>query len=230
MTDRERYKRTFSKLHASEEILLEVNSMKKIRIMPIRRLAAIAAAAMLIAAMATVAYANDIGGIQTTIQILLKDGTLLNVTDIREIKLEDGTVVKSAFFETDGTEFEGNDVECEVIYNGEPQAVHGYITYIPSGELMETDGEADAEAMPSVEAAEVEYRDDGTVWVHYNGKDMEITDLFVDGVCHLELENKTVEIEDGEETKSVSLTIQYGEGSGYASVEEFVSSYSGTVE
>lgn len=229
MTNRERYKRAFSGLHASGE-MMEVASMKKIKIMPIRRLVAVAAAALLIAAMATVAYANDVGGIQTTIQILLKDGTLLNVTDIREITLDDGTVVKSAYFETTGDEFEGTDVECEVTYNGEPQTVHGYITYIPDGEFMETDGEVDSAAMPSVEAAEVEYRDDGTVWVHYNDRDIEITDLFEDGVCHLELENEQFETEDGEATKSTYLTIQYGEGEGFASVDEFVSHYSSTVD
>lgn len=218
MTDRERYKRTFSGLHASEEILTEVETMKNVKIIPVRRLVAIAAAALLIAAMATVAYANDIGGIQNTIQILFKDGTLL-MTDIQEITLDDGTIVKSAYFETVDTEFERDDVEIEVNYDGEPQAVYGYIV---SGEV--------SEAMPSVETPEVEYRDDGTVWVHYNGKDIEITDLFEDGICHLELENEQVEVEDGEETKSVSLTIQYGESEGFASVDEFVSHYSATVE
>lgn len=219
MTDRERYKRTFSQLHASEKILTEVQTMKNIKIMPVRRLIAIAAAAMLIAAMATVAYAADIGGIQATIQILLKDGTLLNVTDIREIKLEDGTVVKSAFFETVDMEPK-DDIEIEVNYNGEHQVVHGMVVSMEPGEV-------DAESMESVDAYQVEYRDDGTVWVHYGDRDIEITDLFEGGVCHLELENEQVEVEDGEVTKSTYLTIQYGEGEGYASVGEFVSRIGG---
>lgn len=218
MTNRERYKRAFSGLHASGE-MMEVASMKKIRIMPIRRLVAVAAAALLIAAMATVAYANDVGGIQTTIQILLKDGTLLNVTDIREITLDDGTVVKSAFFETVDMEPK-DDIEIEVNYNGENQVVHGTVVSMEPGEV-------DAEAMGSREAFSVEYRDDGTVWVHYNDRDIEITDLFEDGVCHLELEKEQFETEDGEATKSTYLTIQYGEGEGYASVGEFVSRIGG---
>lgn len=222
MTDRERYKRAFSQLHASEEILTEVNSMKNIKIMPVRRLVAVAAAALLIAAMATVAYAADIGGIQTTIQILLKDGTLLNVTDIREIVLEDGSIVKSAFFETSDMESK-DDIEIEVNYNGEHQVVHGTVVSMEPGEV-------DAESMGSLEAFPVEYRNDGTVWVHYNDRDIEITDLFEDGVCHLVLENEQVEVEDGEVTKSVSLTIQYGEGEGFASVGDFVSSHSYTVD
>lgn len=219
MTDRERYKRTFSQLHASEEILLEVKTMKNIKIMPVRRLVAVAAAALLIAAMATVAYAADVGGIQTTIQILLKDGTLLNVTDIREIVLEDGTVVKSAFFETADMEPK-DDVEIEVNYNGERQVVHGTVVSMEPGEV-------DAESMESLEVFPVEYRDDGTVWVHYNNRDIEITDLFEGGVCSLELENEQIEVEDGEVTKSTYLTIQYGEGEGYASVGEFVSRIGG---
>lgn len=210
MTDRERYKRTFSKLHASEEILLEVNSMKKIKIMPIRRLAAIAAAAMLIAAMATVAYANDIGGIQETIQILLKDGTLLKVTDIREYKQEDGSTVKTAIFQVDE--------------DGNAEAVHGQVTSMEAGE---SDLLVDTEVMASADVAEVEYKDDGTVWVHYNGEDIEITDLFEDGVCYLELENEQI---DDETTRSVYLTIQYGEGAGYTSTDEFIASYSTTVD
>ena len=222
MNDRQRYKRTFSRLHASEEILTEVNSMKNIKIMPVRRLVAVAAAALLIAAMATVAYAADIGGIQTTIQILLKDGTLLNVTDIREIVLEDGTIVKSAFFETSDMESKDN-IEIEVSYDGEPYVVHGTVVSMEPGEV-------DAESMGSLETFPVEYRDDGTVWVHYNDRDIEITDLFEGGVCSLELENEQVEVVDGEVTKSTYLTIQYGEGEGYASVGDFVSSHSYTVD
>lgn len=222
MTDRQRYKRTFSQLHASEEILTEVNSMKNIKIMPVRRLVAVAAAALLIAAMATVAYAADIGGIQTTIQILLKDGTLLNVTDIREIVLEDGTIVKSAFFETSDME-STDDIEIEVSYDGEPYVVYGTVVSMEPGEV-------DAESTGSLEAFPVEYRDDGTVWVHYNDRDIGITDLFEGGVCSLELENEQVEAVDGEVTKSTYLTIQYGEGEGYASVGDFVSSHSYTVD
>lgn len=205
MTDRERYKRTFSKLHASEEILLEVNNMKKIKIMPVRRLVAVAAAAMLIAAMATVAYANDVGGIQRHFQIWLN-----------------GMPVEVEFSMPD--EDTGSYVISYKDDNGEEQMVYGHIASVDIGEA---DGEADAAAMKSLTAPQVEYRDDGTVWVHYNGKDMEITDLFEDGVCQLELETEQFETEDGEVTKSQYLTIQYGDGSGYVSTRDFVSSIGG---
>lgn len=210
MTDRERYKRTFSRLHASDEILLEVNSMKKIKIMPMRRLLAIAAAAALIAAMATVAYAADIGGFRRHFQIWLSDGTPVEI----EFNMPEGEMGNYTASFKDGN---GNDV---VIY-GE----------IASGKAGEGGGEADAEAMGSLtlDAPQVEYRDDGTVWVHYNDRDIEITDLFDKGVCHLELENEQFETEDGEVAKSVYLTIQYGEGEGYASVQGYISNYTAEI-
>ena len=69
MTDKERYKRTFSRLHASDHCLMEVETMKIRKIAPVRRMISVCAAAVLIAAMATVAYAADLGGIQRTVQV-----------------------------------------------------------------------------------------------------------------------------------------------------------------
>lgn len=191
MTDRERYKRTFSRLHASGEILMEVKTMQKIKIMPIRRFLAVAAAALLIAAMATVAYAADVGGIRRHFQIWLNDGTPVEV----EFSMPDGEMGKytASYKDADGNE----------------QIIYGEIT---SGDTENTDVDTDSEVMASLNAPQVEYRDDGSVWVHHNGKDIEITDLFEDGVCQLELENEQFELEDGEVQKSLYLTIQYGEG------------------
>ena len=205
MTDRERYKRTFSQLHASDRVMMEVTSMKKIKVMPMRRLIAIAAAVVLIAAMATVAYAADIGGFRRHFQIWLKDGTPVDV----EFNMPDGEL--------------GNYTASFKDENGNEVVIYGEIA---SGDAGDATGDAEAETMSSLNAPQVEYRDDGTVWVHYNGKDIEVTNLFEKGVCHLELENEQLETEDGEVTKSLYVTIQYGEGY-TTSTEGFVHSIGG---
>ena len=64
MTDKERYKRAFSLLRASDYSKMEVKSMNNVRILPVRRLVALCAAVALVAAMASVAYAADLGGVQ----------------------------------------------------------------------------------------------------------------------------------------------------------------------
>ena len=70
MTDKERYKRTFSLLRASQEDFMEVKAMNdNVRILPVRKLAALCAAVVLVVAMATVAYAADVGGIQRAVQV-----------------------------------------------------------------------------------------------------------------------------------------------------------------
>ena len=50
---------------------------------------------------------------------------------------------------------------------------------------------------------EVEYREDGTVWVHWLGQSLDITNQFEDGVCYVKLDN-------GGET--LYLTVEYGGG------------------
>ena len=50
---------------------------------------------------------------------------------------------------------------------------------------------------------EVEYREDGTVWVHWLGQSLNITDQFEDGVCYVKLNS-------GGET--LYLTVEYGGG------------------
>ena len=37
---------------------------------------------------------------------------------------------------------------------------------------------------------DVEYEEDGSVWVYYQNQKLEITDKFTDGVCYVKLEGK----------------------------------------
>ena len=71
MTNKERYQRTFSALHASEDFLTEVNQMKHTAKNGKKRIVALVAAVAIIAVLATAAYAADVGGIRRTVQIWL---------------------------------------------------------------------------------------------------------------------------------------------------------------
>ena len=70
MTNKERYQRTFSTLHASEDILMEVKTVKTHKVY-VSKLVAVCAAAVMVLALASVAYAKDAGGIQRNVQIWL---------------------------------------------------------------------------------------------------------------------------------------------------------------
>ena len=67
MTNKQRYQRTFSVLHASEDCLMEVKAMKHTKKINISRLAAVCAAAVMVMALACAAYAADVGGIQRSV-------------------------------------------------------------------------------------------------------------------------------------------------------------------
>lgn len=167
MTDRERYKRTFSLLQAPEIDITEVKAMKEKakKIVPIRRMAALCAAVVLVLAMASVAYAADIGGIQRTVQVWING----DQTDV-VLTLKDGSYSYTVKDE-----------------NGEPQEVHG------GGVAMDIFGNerplTESELMEDLEMPQVEFREDGTVWVYCRDQKTEITDKFENGVCRVQVEN-----------------------------------------
>ena len=71
MTNKEKYQRAFSVLHASDEFQVEVKPMRQTMRRSMPRLIAVCAAVILVIGMSAVAYAADVGGIQRTIQIWL---------------------------------------------------------------------------------------------------------------------------------------------------------------
>jgi len=165
MTDRERYKRAFSALHASDQNFWEVREMNKVKIMPIRRFVAVCAAALLIAAMATVAYAADVGGIQRTIRYWLHGEPSTALLTIKD---------------------EGNYTVTYKDENGET------VTRGGGGVALDIFGRerplTEEEIMDSLDNPTVEYKDDGTVWVYCQDVSLEITDKFVDGVAKVQFE------------------------------------------
>lgn len=181
MTDRERYKRTFSRLHASEQCSREVMTMKtdNVRIFPVRRLAAVCAAVMLVAAMGTVAYAADLGGIQRAVQVWIHG----DQTDA-VLEIQGGGYTLSYQDE-----------------NGEDRTMGG------GGVAFDLFGRerplTEEEILEHLNQPEVAYPDDGTVWVYWRDQKLEITDLFENGVCY-------VQLKDGAEV--LYLTVKYQEG------------------
>ena len=180
MTNKQRYQRTFGTLHASGDFLKEVTTMKTTKHFPARRLIGLCAAVILILAMATAAYAADVGGIQRRVQLWIHGDQTDAVLDIRggqyTVTYEDP---------------EGNSQE----FGG------GGVAFEPDGSERPLTEE---EILAHLNRPEVEYEDDGTVWVYYRAQRIEITDKFdADGVCY-------VQLKDGDDI--LYMTIKYQDG------------------
>lgn len=181
MTNKEKYKQAFSVLQSSGEISLEVERMaimnKRARM---RTAAAAVAACVALAGGGGIVYAADIGGIQRTVQLWI-DGDQTTVT-----------------FEYDG---DGSFIMSYPTEDGEVEEIGG------GGVAVEADGTerplTEEELLDSLNDPEVEYKDDGTVWVYYYDQKIEITDQFQDGVCYVKLSH-------GDET--LYMTVKYQDG------------------
>lgn len=179
MTDREKFQKTFSKLHASPDLLTEVMEMAEKRRYHIPKVAVAAIACVVILGSGTAAYAMNVGGIQRTIQIWIHG----DQTDA-QFAVEDGSYTL--------------DYEDE---NGE--AVHRG----GGGVAIEDDGTerslTEEELMEEINSPEVEYEEDGSVWIYYKNQKMDITDKFEDGVCY-------VELKDGDTIQYMTVKYQNG--------------------
>ena len=164
MTNKNRYKKAFSALHASNNISLEVKNMemnKKNYIMK-KTLAACAAAAIAFGSI-SVAYAADLGGIQQKISSWFHGTkTEFNVKD-------QGNGNYSYTF----TDEEGNTHE-----NGA-----GGIAIDDDGSESPLSAE---EVFDAVYAADIEEDGDGTVWLYFYDQKIDITGLFDEnGQCRV---------------------------------------------
>lgn len=164
MTNKQWYQRTFSALHASEYNLTEVKTMKHTKRIYVSRLAAACLAGAMMVGLATAAYAADLGGIQRSIQIWINGDQTDAVLDVQ------GSGYTVTYQDKDGTErqFGGGGVALDD--NGSERPL------------------TEAEIVEHLNAPDVQYREDGSVWVCYRGSELEITDRFdEDGVCHVQL-------------------------------------------
>lgn len=179
MTNKEKYQRAFSVLHASDEFIMEVKPMRQTTRKSIPRLVAICAAIVMVIGMSVVAYAADVGGIQRTIQIWLHGEQTDAVLEIQDGEYSLG------YEDAEGT----------------PHEIHG------GGVAFGDDGQerplTDEEIMEHLNGPEVDYKEDGSVWVYYMDQALEVTDLFEDSVCY-------VQLKDGDD--SLYMTIKYGRG------------------
>lgn len=181
MTNKEKYKQAFSVLKTSGEISLEVEKMtmmnKKARW---KTAATIITVCLFLAGGSGIAYAADIGGIQRTIQLWIN-----------------GDQTTAAFeYNSDGTYTISIPTE-----DGETKERGG------GGIAYETNGTerplTESEILETLNNPEVEYKEDGTVWVYYYDQKIEITDRFEDDICYLKVSN-------GDET--LYMTIKYQNG------------------
>lgn len=163
MTNKQRYRQTFSVLHASGDTLMEVKKMKwKIHMI---RPAAVCAAAALVIGLASVAYAADIGGIQRSIQVFLNG----KQTDA-VLSIEDGSYTIT-WQDADGVSHERGG---------------GGVAYEADGSERPL---TEAEIIEGLDSPEVEFRDDGTILLWYRETGYNITDRFdEDGLCHIQID------------------------------------------
>lgn len=181
MTNKEKYKQAFSVLQASDDFSLEVEKMamlnKKQKFKAIA--AAVAVCALLVGGSGT-AYAADLGGIQRTVQLWIHG-------DQTEVSIDFNS---NGTYDMEYIDEEGNVVE---------RSGGGFALEADGGERALTEDEL----LDYLNDPEVVYEEDGTVWVYYFDKKIDITDKFEDDVCYVKLSN-------GEET--LYMTIKYGNG------------------
>lgn len=190
MTNKERYKQAFSVLQSSDEINLETTQKAyAYRKKKLYQMAASFAACLLLVAASVTAYAADLGGIKSMIKLWIQ-GEQTDVT----ISFEDGRYTMEY-------------VDSEGIRHH--QEGGGY--------MIEEDGSerplTKSELMDEINAPDVVYGDDGSVWVYYFDKKINITDKFHDNVCY-------VTITGG--NKTWYMTIKY-QGSYAVSPDEYMS-------
>lgn len=183
MIDKQQYQRTFGLLHASELHLKEELTMRKTNHFTARKAITLCAAVILILSMATVCYAADVGGIRRIVQIWTRGDQTSAVMD-----LENGHYTISWQ--------DANGVSHEMGGGGIAIELDGSERPLTQEELLE-----------HLNMPEVEYREDGSVWIYYMNQTMEITDRFnPEGFCF-------VQLKDG--GKTLYVTVKYHDG--YAS-------------
>ena len=62
---------------------------------------------------------------------------------------------------------------------------------------------SEEELMENINAPDVRYLDDGSIWVYWFDQKIEITDKFEDGICYVKLEN---------EKETLYMTIKHQNG------------------
>lgn len=180
MTNREKYKQAFSVLHSSDDLILEAEKMTMKKRTLIKAAAIFGSACILMAGGGSIAYASDLGGIQRTVQLWI-EGDQTDVT----FTYDPAGSYQASYQAEDGTikEFSGGGIAYEADGTERP---------LTESELLE-----------ELNAPDVRYLEDGTVWIYYYDQEIEITDRFQDGVCYAKVSN-------GDETLYMTILYQNG--------------------
>lgn len=186
MTDKEKFQKTFDKLHASPDVLMEVlNMTTNEKVVPVRKrryipkVAAAVAALVLVVGSGSAAYAMDLGGIQRVVQVwIYGDQTDATLT------VENGTYT-----------LDYKDAEEKDVHQG-----GGGVAFNADGSERPLTEE---ELWNEINAPEVLYEDDGKVFLYYLDQKLDITDKFEDGICYIELQV---------DSKIQYMTIKYQNG------------------
>lgn len=185
MTNKEKYQKAFSTLHASDNISLEAEIMEKNKkLYRMKKVAAACAAVAVVFGSMTVAYASDLGGIRQKITAWFHgEQAQMDVTDNG-----DGSY-SYKYVDDNGQTYEGSGGGVAIDDNGNEIP-------LTADELMKDVGN------------EVEKDQDGNVWLYYYDKKLNITDLFdKDGICKVtfEYEGRMVyfKIHEGDEIEGL---------------------------
>lgn len=185
MTNHEKYKKAFSTLQTSKRSFQEVENMARLQKRTKIKTAAAVVACCLILGGGGTAYAANVGGIQRTIQLWIHGDQTTATLDFSG----DGTY-SMEYYDEDGNL---------------KQSDGGGVAINPDG--TERPLTAD-ELMEEMDSPDVEYEDDGSVWVYYHNQSIEITDKFNEqNICF-------VKIADGD--KTLYLTVKYQNGYSYS--------------
>lgn len=184
MMNKEKYKQAFSVLQTSGDFSMEVEKMAmRQKHHKVKTIAAAVAACIVLVGGAGTAYAANLGGIQRTIQLWI-NGDQTNAT------LEINNDGNSSTYTIKIPDENGNSTEI-----------------MGGGVAMDGDGVerplTEDEIMEQINQPDVEYEDDGSVWLYYKDRKLDITDRFEDGICY-------VKLTDGKDVKY--LTIKYNDG------------------
>ncbi len=182
MTNKERYRKAFSTLHASGTISLEEEHMeKRIRCYRLKRAAAACAAAAVVCGSMTVAYAADLGGIQQKMMAWFHgEQTQINVRRTGE------NSYSYTYTDENGNVRKGGGAAVGIDDNGNETA-------LSAEEVLKDAGNG------------LEVMEDGSVWYFYYDKKFDLTDLIdEEGNCKFQFAYKG-------ETLYVSCSIQQSE-------------------
>lgn len=182
MTNREKYKKAFSVVRPSDEFSLEVEKMKKIKKLHlIKTMAASFVGCAIFLTSVSAAYAMDVGGIQRTVQLWIH-GDRTNVT----VQFDENGTYRMNYTDADGTE---------------QFRAGGGVAIAPDGTEIPLSEE---DLMEHLMMPDVEYEDDGSVWVYWRDQKVDITDKFENGICYVKL------VSEGE--KPLYVTVKYKGG------------------